>query len=85
VKKSSDTGASLEAHRPTISSDDVYVNTGIFISIFACWYSRAIFGQNLMKKFVVLGNECVEYLKAAKASEGNFLSYTCLSCMPFFA
>jgi hypothetical protein len=26
-----------------------------------------------MKKFVTLGNECVEYLKAAKASEGEFL------------
>jgi hypothetical protein len=25
-----------------------------------------------MKKFVALGNECVEYLKAAKASEGEF-------------
>jgi hypothetical protein len=29
-----------------------------------------------MKKFVNLGNECVEYWKAAKASEGNPLSYT---------
>jgi hypothetical protein len=26
-----------------------------------------------MKKFVALGNECVEYLKTAKASEGEFL------------
>jgi hypothetical protein len=26
-----------------------------------------------MKKFVALGNECVEYLKAAKASEDKFL------------
>jgi hypothetical protein len=25
-----------------------------------------------MKKFVALGNECVEYLKAAKASEDKF-------------
>jgi hypothetical protein len=37
-----------------------------------------------MKKFVALGNECVEYLKTAKASEGKFLSrylfvlYACL-------
>jgi hypothetical protein len=31
------------------------------------------FGQNLMKKFVALGNECVEYLKAAKAYEDKFL------------
>jgi hypothetical protein len=26
-----------------------------------------------MKKFLALGNECVEYLIAAKASEGKFL------------
>jgi hypothetical protein len=36
VKKSSDTGASLEAHQSTSSSDDVCENTGIFTSIFAC-------------------------------------------------
>jgi hypothetical protein len=26
-----------------------------------------------MRKFVTLGNECVEYLKAAKASDGEFI------------
>jgi hypothetical protein len=31
-----------------------------------------------MKKFVTLGTECVEYLKAARASEGNLISYTLL-------
>jgi hypothetical protein len=31
-----------------------------------------------MKKFVTLGTECVEYLKATRASEGNLLSYTLL-------
>jgi hypothetical protein len=31
-----------------------------------------------MKKFVTLGNECVEYLKATRASEGNLLSYALL-------
>jgi hypothetical protein len=36
VKKSSDAGASLEAHRSTSSSDDVHVDIGIFASIFAC-------------------------------------------------
>jgi hypothetical protein len=36
VKKSSDAGASLEAHRPTSSSEDVCVNTRIFTFIFAC-------------------------------------------------
>jgi hypothetical protein len=25
-----------------------------------------------MRKFVTLGNECVEYLKTAKASDGKF-------------
>jgi hypothetical protein len=36
VKKSSDAGASLEAHQSTSSSDDVCENTGMFTSIFAC-------------------------------------------------
>jgi hypothetical protein len=39
-------------------------------------------GQSLMKRFVDLGNECVEYLKVAKASEGkshSFYFYTSLS------
>jgi hypothetical protein len=85
VKKSSDTGASLEAHPSTSSSDDVSEITGIFTSAFVCCYSRTISRQNLMKRFVALGNECVEYLKAAKASEVNFFSCICLSYMPFFA
>jgi hypothetical protein len=36
VKKSSDAGASLEAHQSTSSSDDVRENTGIFTSVFVC-------------------------------------------------
>jgi hypothetical protein len=36
VKKSSDAGASLEAHQSTSSFDDVREHTGIFTSTFAC-------------------------------------------------
>jgi hypothetical protein len=36
MKKSSDVGASLEAHRSTSSFDDVREYTGIFTSTFAC-------------------------------------------------
>jgi hypothetical protein len=36
-----------------------------------------------MKKFVNLGTECVEYWKAAKASEGNPLCYTWLVSSAF--
>jgi hypothetical protein len=36
MKKSSDAGASLEAHQSTSSSDDVCENTGIFTYVFAC-------------------------------------------------
>jgi hypothetical protein len=36
LKKSSDAGATLEAHLSTSSSDDVREHTGIFISTFAC-------------------------------------------------
>jgi hypothetical protein len=43
------------------------------------------FLQTLMKKFVSLGTECVEFLKAARASQGKLLCYvvssTCLVCL----
>jgi hypothetical protein len=32
-----------------------------------------------MKKFVALGTECVEYLKVAKASEGEFFILSSLA------
>jgi hypothetical protein len=32
------------------------------------------FGQILMKKFVSLGTECVEFLKAARASHGKLFA-----------
>jgi hypothetical protein len=36
-----------------------------------------------MKKFIALGNECVEFLKNAKASEGKsfFPIFACLVCL----
>jgi hypothetical protein len=36
-----------------------------------------------MKKFVTLGTECVEYLKATRACEGNLLSYILLVSSAF--
>jgi hypothetical protein len=39
--------------------------------------------QILMKKFVTLGTECAEYLKAAKAFEGSLLSFTLLVSSTF--
>jgi hypothetical protein len=36
-----------------------------------------------MKKFVTLGTECVEYLKAIMASEGNLISYILLVLSAF--
>jgi hypothetical protein len=73
LKKSSDAGDTLEAHQSTSSSDDVREHTGIFTSTLRVDTHVLFSGKNLMKKFVALGNECVEYLKAAKASEGKFL------------
>jgi phage-related minor tail protein len=35
-------------------------------------------GQTLMKKFVSLGNECVEFLKAARSSHGKLFAILCL-------
>jgi hypothetical protein len=41
------------------------------------------FGKTLMKKFVSLGTECVEFLKAARASHGKLFchpaSFICLT------
>jgi hypothetical protein len=36
MKKSSNAGASLEAHQSTSSSDDMSEDTGIFTSVIAC-------------------------------------------------
>jgi hypothetical protein len=38
-----------------------------------------------MKKFVTLGTECAEYLKATKASEGTLFPLVCLPQAPFLA
>jgi septal ring factor EnvC (AmiA/AmiB activator) len=35
-------------------------------------------GQTLLKKFVSLGNECVEFLKAARSSHGKLFAIPCL-------
>jgi hypothetical protein len=35
-------------------------------------------GQTLLKKFVSLGNECVEFLKAARSSHGKLFVIPCL-------
>jgi hypothetical protein len=37
----------------------------------------------LMKKFVTLGTECAEYLKAAKASKGSLHSFPLLVSSTF--
>jgi hypothetical protein len=55
LKKSSDAGATLEAHQSTSSSDDVREYTGIFTSTFACWYSRPIFWTELDEEICRLG------------------------------
>jgi hypothetical protein len=39
------------------------------------------FRQILMKKFVCLGTEYVEFLKTARASQGNLLSLCCVFCL----
>jgi septal ring factor EnvC (AmiA/AmiB activator) len=47
-------------------------------------YTHVFFpGQILMKKFVTLGTECAEYLKAARTSEGDLLFYALLVSSAF--
>jgi hypothetical protein len=55
VKKSSDTGASLEAHRSTSSSDDVHEYTGIFASIFCVLILTYYFWTELDEEICCLG------------------------------
>jgi hypothetical protein len=90
LQKASDTGVTLEAHQSTSSSDDVRKHTIIFTSKNLRVDAHILFsGQDLMKRFVDLGNDCIECLKVAKASEGeSHFFYTCLSvhaCPCFFA
>jgi hypothetical protein len=35
-------------------------------------------GQALLKKFISLGNECVEFLKAVRSSHGKLFAILCL-------
>jgi hypothetical protein len=79
LKKSTDAGASLETHQSTSSSNDVRVDPGIFAFVPSVIFILTCFsGQILMKKFITLGTECVEYLKDTRASQGNLLSYILL-------
>jgi hypothetical protein len=83
LKKSIDAGASLETHRSMSSSDNVRVDPGIFVFVPCMIFILTCFsGQSLMEKFITLGTECVKYLKATGASEGNLLSY--ILRVPFF-
>jgi hypothetical protein len=70
-KKSQEAEVSLEAHELTGSPDNVsgctvliFVAPSIYLLFFPC--------HALMKKFIALGTECTEYLKVAKAFEGEF-------------
>jgi hypothetical protein len=55
VKKSSDTGASIETHRSMSSSDDVHEYTGIFASIFCVLILMYCFWTELDEQICRLG------------------------------
>jgi hypothetical protein len=75
LKKSTDAGASLDTHQSMSSSDEVRIAPDIFcVAPCVNFLLTSFSGQILMKKFVSLGTECVEYLKATRASQGNLLS-----------
>jgi hypothetical protein len=52
----------------------ILVDTLDLLSLYSLYAYSSLFFQALMKKFIVLGTECAEYLKLAKASEGKFFS-----------
>jgi hypothetical protein len=73
LQKAFDAAAILEAHQSTGSFDDVPAHT-VILYLLQLWrvYTHVLFAeQDLMKRFVALGNECVKYQKIAKASEGK--------------
>jgi hypothetical protein len=84
-KKSKGADISLEPHESRSSPDDVRCNFSLFaFCSLRDRYACVLFPwQILMKKFVTLGTECAEYLKAAKASKGSFLSFTLLVSSTF--
>jgi hypothetical protein len=84
LKKSTDSSASLDTHRSTSSSDNVRVDPGIFAFVPCVIFILTCFsGQILMKEFITLGTECVKYLKATRASQGNLLSCALLVSSAF--
>jgi hypothetical protein len=69
------------------SSDDVSTASYGMLFLLLEFSSHAFLWQILMKKFLSLGTECVEFLKAAQASQGKlFVLYLLLvSCVfPWF-
>jgi hypothetical protein len=72
-KKAKETDVSLEAHAPTVSSDDV--SDSSLLAFLSCPSTLThFFSQALVKRFITLGTECAGYLKVAKASEGITLT-----------
>jgi hypothetical protein len=71
-------GTSLEDHLPMVSSDDVSIASCSRFFHFLDFFSHAFVCQILMKKFLSLGTECVEFLKFARASQGMPVFVLCL-------
>jgi hypothetical protein len=67
------------------SSDDVRCDPSLFAfcSLRDRYTHMFLPGQSLMKKFITLGTECAEYLKAARVSEGDLFFYTMLVSITF--
>jgi hypothetical protein len=84
-KKSKETDISLEPHESRSSPDDVRGGFSLFaFCSLRDSYAYVLFPwQILMKKFITLGTECAEYLKAAKASEGSLFPFTFLISSTF--
>jgi hypothetical protein len=72
-KKAKETDVSLKAHTSTVPPDDVSNSSLLAFLAYAPALTHS-FSQALLKRFVALGTECVEYLKVAKASEGTILT-----------
>jgi hypothetical protein len=84
LKKATAAGASLDTHRLVASPDDVSIASYGLLFFCLNFSSHAFLWQILMKKFLSLGTECVEFLKAAQASQGMPVFVLCLVLVPLF-
>jgi hypothetical protein len=78
LKKAMTASASLDTHRPVGSPDDVSTASCGLLFLLLEFFFSCLSLTGCDEKFVSLGTECVEFLKAAQASRGKPFFMLCL-------